>query len=153
MKRYVTALLAAIFVLLLGTAPLSHAKGTPEEAKGMVEKAVAYYKAQGKEKAFAEISDPKGRFMKDDIYVTVYDMSGLCLARPVEKGMIGKSMIGMQDAEGKLFVKERIEAAKAKGKGWQDYKFPHPITGKWAYKTAYFEAHDNLVFAAGAYKQ
>jgi len=152
MKKRILALSIVLCVLLSGIATIGLAKGTPEEAKGMVEKAIAFYKSQGKEKAFAEISDPKGQFMKEDIYVTVYDMNGTCLARPVEKAMIGKNMMTLQDASGKFLIKERLEMVKAKGRGWQDYTFPHPVTHKWEPKTAYFDTYDNLVFTSGAYK-
>jgi hypothetical protein len=152
MKKKILPMLILACVLFFGIVTICHAKGTPQEAKAMVEKAIAFYKSQGKEKAFVEIGDPNGQFMKDDIYVTVYDMNGVCLARPVEKAMIGKNMMGLQDAAGKLFIKERLEMVKTKGRGWQDYKFPHPVTKKWELKTAYFDTYDNLVFTSGAYK-
>ena len=57
-----------------------------------------------------------------------------------------------KDADGKLFVKERIEIARTMGKGWQDYKSINPTTQKTEKKTAYIEVCDNLIVAAGAYK-
>ena len=54
--------------------------GTPAEAEAMVKKAVAEIKANGKDKAFAEFNNPKGKFTDRDLYITVYDMNGKCLS-------------------------------------------------------------------------
>ena len=131
---------------------LTRRTDTPEEAKSMVVKAIAFYKAQGKEKTFAEISDPNGRFKKGDLYVFVYDMKGAGIARPVSKGLIGINMIDFKDPDGKLYVKERIDLVRTKGNGWQDYKFLNPTTNQSENKTAYIEGYDNYVFGCGAYK-
>jgi signal transduction histidine kinase len=66
--------------------------------------------------------------------------------------MIGKELIDMKDADGKEFVKERIEIAKTKGSGWQDYKFTDPLTKKIEHKRAYIERHGDLIFGCGIYK-
>jgi hypothetical protein len=149
-------LLLVVFLsgsFLLGSLYPIHAKDDPEAAKAMVEKAIAYYKAEGKEKAFSEIGDPNGRFMKGDLYVFVYDVKGAVIARPVQKGLIGKNIIDAKDGAGKLFVRERLELAKTKGKGWQDYKFFNPTTKKMEDKRAWIETYDGYVFGCGAYKE
>jgi signal transduction histidine kinase len=123
-----------------------------EEAKAMVEKAIAFYKANGKEKAFAEINNTKGQFTKGDLYIFVYDLTGNCVAHGFNLKMIGKDLSDLKDPDGKPFVKERIELAKTKGKGWQDYKFTNPVTKKVEMKTAWIEKVDDFIFGCGAYK-
>jgi len=49
-------------------------------------------------------------------------------------------------------VKERIALVKAKGKGWQDYKFTNPVSKKIEGKTAYIELCDGMIFGCGVYK-
>jgi len=66
--------------------------------------------------------------------------------------MIGKDLIELTDADGKFFVKERIEIAKTKGKGWQNYKFSNPSTKKIEDKTAYIEKYEDFIVGSGAYK-
>jgi len=151
MKRLPLFLLLGICVFLESVCPVG-AKDTPEEAKAMVEKAIACYKAEGREKAFSEISDPDGRFKKGDLYVFVYDMNGTAVARPVQKGLIGTNIITAIDGAGRPYVKERIELAKTKGKGWQDYRYFNPTTKKMEDKTAWIEMHDGYIFGCGAYK-
>ena len=57
------------------------------------------------------------------------------------------------DADGKFFFRERIETAKAKGKGWQDYKFTNPLTKTIEEKRTYFEKYEDVIVAGGVYKQ
>ena len=59
---------------------------------------------------------------------------------------------GMKDPDGKEYVKERVEIAKMKGKGWQDNKFPNPVTKKIESKSAYIEKADDVIIGCGAYK-
>jgi signal transduction histidine kinase len=153
MKRIITVLFVAAFTLAVGHVALAAEFGTPAQAEAMVKKAVAEIKASGKEKAFAEISNPKGKFIDRDLYVFVYDMSGKCVAHGFNQKMIGKELIDMKDPDGKFYVKERVEIAKTKGKGWQDYKFTNPLSKKVENKTAYIEKVDDLIVGCGAYKK
>jgi cytochrome c len=49
-------------------------------------------------------------------------------------------------------VKERIDIAKTKGKGIQNYKFTNPESKKIEDKAAYIEKSDDYIFGCGAYK-
>ncbi len=151
MKR-VLVMLAVLGIFMFVLVPCISAKDSPEEAKAMVESAIAFYKSAGKEKTLAEVNNPNGKFKKGDLYVFVYDMKGVAVARPVGKGLIGLNIMNLRDPDGKAFVKERIDLVKAKGKGWQDYKFENPSTKKTEAKVAYVEGYDDFVFGCGAYK-
>lgn len=150
--------LAIVMVILCGLAGyVSGAEkakhGTAAEAEALVKKAIAFIKSSGKEAAFAEINNPKGRFADRDLYVFVYDMNGKCVAHGQNLKMIGKDLIDMKDADGKSFVKERIEIAKTRGSGWQDYKFTDPLTKKIERKRAYIERYEDLIVGCGIYKE
>ena len=127
-------------------------KGTTAEAEALVRRAVAHIKAEGREKAFADLSNKKGDFVNRDLFVFVYDMQGKCLAHGRNSEKIGEVMINSKDPDGKLFVKERIEIARTKGKGWQYYKSIDPTSKKVENKAAYIEVCDDLIVASGAYK-
>ncbi len=150
MKRCVVVLAVCLFFMGL-VATVSNAS-QQDEAKAMVEKAIAFYKANGKDKAFAEINNPKGQFTKGELYIFVYDMTGKCVAHGFNKSMIGLDLSNMKDPDGKFFVKERLEIAKTKGKGWQDYKFTNPTSKKMEQKSAWVERVDDFIFGCGAYK-
>jgi len=143
--------IAAILCLFIATAVFAQQRGTPDEAKMLVGKAIVYIKTNGQEKAFAEFNNPKGKFVDRDLYITVYDLKGNCLARGANPELLGKSLIGAKDPDGKFFIKERMELAKTKGSGWQDYKFTNPLTKKVESKTFYFERYKDIVFGSGAY--
>lgn len=146
MKKLIAAIIGVSFlVLMAGHITLAAEFGTAAEAEAMVKKAIQLVKTEGKEKAFAEINNPKGKFVDRDLYIFVYDMDGKCVAHGFNPKMIGKDLIEMKDTDGKYFVKERIEIAKTKGKGWQDYKFTDPITKKIEPKSAYIEKLENLI--------
>lgn len=153
MKRILVIFLLSIFVLGIGKISFTGEFGTKEEAEALVKKAISMIKAEGKEKAFAEINNPKGKFVYRDLYIFVYDMNGKCVAHGFNPKMIGKDLLEMKDADGRYFVKERIEIAKTKGKGWQDYKFTNPLSKKIELKTAYIEKVDNLIVGCGVYNR
>jgi signal transduction histidine kinase len=151
MKSIKTLFLIAIAFIISGTISLE-AKGTKEQAQAMVKKAIAYYKANGQEKTFKEINNKTGMFLQDDLYVMVYNMSGVCLAHGFIIKQVGKNTSTSKDLDGKFYIKERLNIAQTQGSGWQDYKFMNPTTYKVENKTVYIEKVDNLIFTCGAYK-
>jgi cytochrome c len=127
-------------------------KGTPADAQALVKKAISYIKANGKEKAFAAFTNKDPQFIDRDLYIFVYDMNGKVLAHGQNPKMVGKDLYDLTDPDGKAFVKERIDIAKAKGSGWQNYKFSNPKTKKIDEKTSYIEKYDDFIVGCGAYK-
>jgi signal transduction histidine kinase len=150
MKQLVAVMLAAALAAGVGVA--GEKRGTPAEAEALVKRAIAYVKANGKEKAFAEFSDPKGKFVEGDLYIFVYDMTGKCLAHGGNARMVGKDLMDLKDADGKPFVKERVDLAGSAGKGWQNYKWNNPAVNKIENKTAYIEKYEDFIVGSGAYK-
>jgi len=151
MRTLAVATLAAL-ALLLPSVPAAEDRATTKEAEAMVKKAVEFLKKQGKDKALEVFSDPKGAFTYRDLYIAAYDLEGKCVAHGAKKDRIGKSLIGDKDADGKLFVQERVQMAKEKGKGWQEYKFLNPATKQVEHKVAYFELAGDVIVTCGAYK-
>jgi signal transduction histidine kinase len=150
MKKVIGMLV--VMSLLLVSSVFAADKGTPAEAEALVKKAVAFIKANGKDKAFAEFGNPKGQFVDRDLYIFVYDMTGKCVAHGQNPKQVGKDLSELTDPDGKPFVKERIEIAKTKGHGWQDYKFSNPTNKKIEPKRAYVEKYEDLIVGSGAYK-
>jgi cytochrome c len=153
MKKFIGIMVIGLLVLMLGGIGVAGDHGTAAEAEAMVKKAVTYFKAHGQDKTFAEISNRKGQFVDRDLYVTVYDLNGKCVAHGAVPAMVGKDLIGLKDPDGVPFVKERMELAKTKGIFWQDYKFTNPTTKKVEPKSMYCEKVGDLVFACGIYKK
>lgn len=145
------AWLAASFVLHAGAA-LAAESGTEAEAQAMVKKAVAYYQKNGRDKALAEFQKSPGPFVDRDLYITVYDFQGNALSH-INPKMVGKNMMELRDPDGKYLIRERLDAAKTADSGWQEYKFFNPVSKKIEPKKMYWEKHDGILFACGAYKK
>ncbi|WP_436269596.1 cache domain-containing protein [Pseudoduganella sp. LjRoot289] len=152
MKRRLLLLTLGTALLLARAPALAAERGTADEAMAMAKKAIAYLKANGREKAFAEINNHAGQFVDRDLYVVVYDLNGKNLAHGQNPRMIGKDLIDIRDADGKSYMRERVELIKTKGKGWQDYKFLDPLTKKIEPKSMYVEKVDDLIVGCGIYK-
>ena len=153
MKKLVMIGMAVLVMFgFAGNGFAAEKRGTAAEAEKMVKKAIAMAKAKGNDATFAEINNKNGQFTDRDLYVFVYDMGGKVAAHGLNPKMIGKELIDMKDADGKEFVKERVEIAKTRGSGWQDYKFTDPITKMIEHKRAYVERHGDLIFGCGIYK-
>ncbi len=152
MKKLFQAIVFGLFALTFNMAAIAADKGSAEEATALVKKAVAYLKANGKEKAFAEFSNPNGQFKDRDLYIAVNDMNGKMMAHGANAKLIDKNLIDLKDVDGKYFVKDYIELASSKGNGWVDFKWPHPITKAIEQKSFYVEKVDDLVIGCGIYK-
>lgn len=155
MKRLLVIASVAVFFsmsCLVGFASAGD-QGTKEEAVAMVKKAIEYIKANGNDKAFEEISNPKGKFIDRDLYVVVYDMTGKCLAHGQKANMVGKELIDFKDADGKEFMKERVELMKKQSTAWQDYKFMNPVTKQIEAKSMYVERSGDLIVGCGIYSK
>ena len=152
MKRISLSALA-IAALFAASAGASTEFASNTEAQAMVKKGVAFIKASGKDKGYAEITSKDGQFKDRDLYLVVYGLDGMVHAHGANDKMVGKNLIALKDIDGKEFVKERVELGKAKPTFWQDYKFTDPTTKKVLPKTAYCERLDETVVCGGIYKR
>lgn len=129
-------------------------KPTAAQAETLVKRAIQYGKQYGGEKLISETN--QGVFhvgSGSELYVSVYDDKGFVRAVGFNaKGLVGINGMDFKDSDGKLFFREIITQAKAKGSGWVDYKWKNPTTSAVGPKTTYFEYWDGLIVAAGIYK-
>src|SRR5450631_2897189 len=151
MKNAVLCVVVVIYLLAL--AGISFAEqGTKAEAKALVEKAAAYIKANGKEKALAEFNNPKGKFIDRDLYIFAYDFNGVNLALGSNPRMVGKNLLDLQDAGGKPLIRDLIHVAN-KGGGWYAYKWSNPRTKKIQDKISYvLKIDDSMFIGCGVYR-
>lgn len=152
MKSIFKAAAVVVCSLALHAQAFAADNGSAAEAVAMVKKAAEYVKTHGKEKAFAEFSNPKGSFKDRDLYIMVYDMKGVNMAHGANPKLIGKNLIDLKDANDTPIIKSFIETANSKGKGWVDYKWPNPVSKAIESKSTYIEKHDDVLIGAGIYK-
>ncbi len=154
MNKKLVVLLAGFFVCMMMSVPCrAQQPGTKEEAIAMVKKVIEFYKANGGEKTFDEVSNRSGQFVDRDLYVIVFDINGKCLAHGANSKMVGRELIEHTDVDGRPYIKERMEMMKKQTTGWNDYKFRNPVTNQVEPKTSYNERYEDLVFVCGVYNQ
>lgn len=139
-------------LLLMGLTTGPARADDKETAVKMVKAAVAYIAANGEEKGLDALNNPNGEFVKGELYVFAYDMSGVLLANSFRQNLLGQNLLDVPDASGKKFRREIIELAKTKGSGWVDYSYQNPKTKQLEQKTTYLEKAGDLVVCCGIFK-
>lgn len=153
MKALYKLVIATCVSLFMCQAALAADKlATPDEAIAMVKRAVQYLKDNGREKAFAEFSNPKGSFVDRELYIVVFSLNGVNLAHGNNTKIIGKNLLEMKDNDGKPIIRSFIEIANTKGSGWFDYKWPNPVSRVVESKSTYLEKYQDLIIGVGIYK-
>jgi len=150
--RYGAGAVAVALAGMFGGSAWAAEHASKAEAEAMVKKGVAFIKANGKDKGYAEVSNKGGQFKDRDLYLVVYGMDGKVWAHGANEKMIGKVLIDLKDVDGKAFVRERVELGKAQSSFWQDYKFTNPVSKKVEPKSMYCERLDETVVCGGIYK-
>ena len=143
----------AIFLFSL-TPVIAASPGAPSrnEVIAQVNKAVEFYRSNGREKTLAELNRRDGAFANGMDYVDVHDLNGVCLAHPKSPDVVGQNRLEVADMHGKHFIKEIVDAAKTHQDGWVTYMRENPNNGEVEHKIVYWAVHDGLIFKAGTYE-
>jgi cytochrome c len=143
-------------ILLLGAAlsatPLLSAadRGTPAEAKAMLDKALAHYKEVGRAQALADFNAKKEPFVDRDLYVFCLAPDHTQVANGGYPSLVGRTADTVPDANGKPMGKAIWDAA-SKGPGTVRYKWYNPVSTQYEPKTAFVQKVGDDVCGVGAY--
>lgn len=148
--RFIIMLVAALFQSIAFAAGEHSSK---DDAVAFVKKAIGYIKQNGKDKALEEFNKPKGPFIDGELYIVVIDLNGVMLADGTKPKLVGKSLLDIKDVNGKQFVREEVELAKRKGKGWVDFEWVNPVTKAMEHRSSYFERIDDFIVLTGVYNR
>jgi signal transduction histidine kinase len=146
-KKLLTGL-AAFLVMGLSGGAWAADFGTPEEAKAMLEKAVAAMQAD-EAKALAAFNKGEDGFKDKDLYVFCGGPDGNFTAHPK---LVGKSLKDLKDKTGKALGEEIYAAAKEGEIAEVAYMFPRPGEEQPSAKVAYVTKVGDQVCAVGYYK-
>lgn len=129
------------------------AQAAPNEkdAVALAEKGAQFVRAHGKAEMAARINAKDAQFNQGALYLAMRDLNGITVAHPTT-ALIGKNLLDVPDADGKLFRHEMLALAKGPGRGWVDYKFRNPESGKVEAKRTYVLRVDDVALEAGIYK-
>lgn len=130
---------------------------TKDDAKALVKQAVAFAKENGREKFFAEVRNPNGKFhfkegVNKGLYIFVYDLKGVVLAHGVRLELTGKNRWNDKDPDGKFWIQEWTALVNKSGSGWIGYKEFNPADkNKIMDKSSFVELIDGMVVGCGIY--
>ena len=127
------------------------AEAGPADAVALAEKGAQFMKAKGKDEMIRRINARDPAFNHGQLYLAMRDLKGITLAHPTT-ALIGKDLLDVPDADGKLFRHQMVEIANGTGRGWVDYKFRNPASGKVEAKTTYVLRAGDVALEAGIYK-
>ena len=151
--KFSTSIMGAVLCLSAAHAGAS-AEPTEKDAIAMAERGAAFIKAHGKEELMKRLTAKDPEFLQGSLYVDMRDINtGIVLAHPVNPAIVGKDLTDVPDANGKRYRREIIELAAKKGKGWVDYQYKNPTSGKIEPKTTYILRVNDVVLEAGIYKK
>lgn len=130
------------------------AEPTEKDAIAMTERGAALIKAKGKDAMVKRINARDPEYVQGSLYIDMRDLyTGIVLAHPINSSIVGKDLTDIPDASGKKYRREIIELAQKSGKGWVDYQYKNPVSGKIEPKSTYILRVDDVVLEAGIYKK
>ncbi len=144
-------MLLPILSCLLAAPVAAVERGTPDEAKAMLAKAVAHYEKVGREQALADFSAKKLPFGDRDLYVVCIGPDHTVVAHGALPKFVGSSSDVLKDADGKPLGKSLWDAAQAGGSGSVHYRWQNPMTGQIEQKVSFVQKAGSDVCLVGAY--
>jgi cytochrome c len=152
LKRTLFGAVLGALLLTVSGAALAERPSTAEEASALVKKTIAYLKKNGRDSMLKAASYPSTQFTERDLYISVYDSAGKVLAHGANARLVGVNVIDLRDGNNKYFVRDILAKAASNGSGWIDYQWVDPVSKTLRDKSVYVEKADDLIIAAGYYK-
>lgn len=148
MKKQLILLGTLVTLLLSVSLVMAGDFGTADEAKAMLEKAVAAVKAN-KAEALAQFTKGEGGFKDRDLYPFCGGPDGNFSAHPK---LVGQSLKDLKDKAGKAFGEEIYATAKEGAIGEVAYMWARPGETDPVQKMSFVTKVDDQVCAVGYYK-
>lgn len=126
-------------------------RGTPTEAKAMLEKAVEHYQEVGRKQALADFTARKPPFFDRDLYVSCMGTDHIITANGGFPSLVGTSADGWRDADGKSLGKAIWDAVSSTGEGSVRYRWFNPVSGKIEPKINFSRKVGDEICGVGAY--
>ena len=127
---------------------------TKEQMVKFVEEAAAYVKEVGREAALKEFSNRKGKFVREkgELYIYAYDFNCVCRAHGFTPDLVGRDLTAKKDNKGLLVIQKLRDTAAKNGKGFVEFGWTDPATGKEGRKLGYVvKVDDSLWLGSGIY--
>jgi cytochrome c len=127
------------------------ARGTPDEARAMLELAVEHYQQVGRDQALLDFNSGQAPYIDRDLYVVCMDSGQTETANGGFPQYVGTSANLLTDTSGNPLGKTVWARASAEGVNSVDYHWVNPVSGQTEPKTLFFEKVGSDVCGVGAY--
>ena len=129
-------------------------RATADDARKMLDAATAEIRKQGLAKALASFNNPRGTFVRDDLYVFAVNLeSGKFEAHGMNPKWTGTDASDLHDVEGHPLIKEMLDLAKSKGEGTVDYVWRNPVTNAVEKKRTFIRRENGSLIGVGFYTE
>ena len=123
--------------------PEVHHEISKEQLVSFVKEARAFIKIYGKEEALREFNDPKGLFVRGELYIHANDFKCIVLASGRDAKLKGVDFAQLTDPNSTKICQDKVNILMKNPSGWLEYTFVHPKTNRLMKKLTYFERVDN----------
>ena len=130
---------------------LRSGRGTRDEAKAMLAKAVEHYNEAGRSQALADFNKMKSPFGDRDLYVFCLGLNHKVSANGGFAEYVGMSADVIKDANGKSIGQAILDQAETSGEGSIEYMWTNPVSHLTEHKIAFFKKVGEDVCGVGAY--
>jgi cytochrome c len=149
--RIIVPSAAAMFMMAIATSSLAAEGFGAEEAKDLLNKAVAYLEKERPAKAFCAFNDPRGAFHKGPLYVFAINLDGVYFAHSAAPSLVGVSLRDTRDAAGQPVGKFIMDVIASHGEGSVDYMWVNYATSKVEKKHSFVKRVEEFVLGVGYY--
>lgn len=144
----------ALLCLILAAGAAVASEPSEKDAIAMSERGAAFYKAHGRDDLVTHVTAKDPDFVQGSMYIYVRDLNtGTNLAHPFNQSIVGKDLNDVPDNNGKYYRRDILELARKDGKGWVDYMYKNPTSGKVEAKTSYVQRVGDVILVTGIYKK
>jgi cytochrome c len=126
-------------------------RGTPDEAKAMLQKAIDHYNQAGRDQALADFNSRIAPFFDRDLYVVCMGSDHIETANGGFPQYVGVSADALTDNAGHPLGKVIWDAASDSAVNSVDYHWVNPVNGQTEPKTLFFQKVGTDVCGVGAY--
>ena len=149
MRRAGTSMALALALLMAGVVGAEE-RGTPADARALLDRAVALVEKEGVRVALAAFNDAQGPFVDRDLYVFCMGPEFKITAH-VDPGLRGVDVATLKDPDGKEIGREMIMIAK-RGGGSLEYRWVNPVSKAVETKISFLKPAGTQCCGVGAYK-
>lgn len=151
-----TTVIAALVVaagMLIGSNVRASDRGTAEEAKALLLKAVEHYKQVGRAKALEDFTGKKAPWVDRDLYVACSNSHHVVVANGAFPSYVGASLDAVKDVHGIPLGESMWKEGDKGGMQSVTWHWFNPVTGKMELKVSILQRLDNDTQCSVGYYQ